>query len=510
MVLHRLIEPAGQIGTLVGRPSLLGRWLLTAHAAQVTLALCFLLGLFAVPHATEAVAESVFRPQVKRAGFLGLKKVKRKNPRAEVLDAFLLAFWWAGTAAATSTLLWLHIPKVVQRPREQDDATARTMLAGNTGVTLPGASVTTTRNRYEVEAEIGRGGMGIVYRARDSVLDRVVALKELPAELKRDDALATRFRQEARLLARLAHPNIVQVFDLVDDESGMWMAMELVEGRSLAELLDERGALPVDALVALAVPMARAMAYAHASGVIHRDFKPDNVMLAEGSVPKVMDFGIAKLARQAPQLTQEGSILGSPAYMSPEQASGRKADASTDVYAFGVTLYEMATGATPFQGDTASVLSQHITQPPPPPTQHAPGLPAPLAALVLEMLAKEPSDRPADMEAVASRLESIAGRSIPSPLTGSSPSRVARSRARSTTEPVLALLDVSGQVHAQQVALIEPFEAQGQGFSAVALELLLGQEVVETPLGLLIAHRSPSRDIGCRRHPVPGLSLPSS
>jgi len=313
MVLHRLIEPAGQIGTLVGRPSLLGRWLLTAHAAQVTLALCFLLGLFAVPHATEAVAESVFRPQVKRAGFLGLKKVKRKNPRAEVLDAFLLAFWWAGTAAATSTLLWLHIPKVVQRPREQDDATARTMLAGNTGVTLPGASVTTTRNRYEVEAEIGRGGMGIVYRARDSVLDRVVALKELPAELKRDDALATRFRQEARLLARLAHPNIVQVFDLVDDESGMWMAMELVEGRSLAELLDERGALPVDALVALAVPMARAMAYAHASGVIHRDFKPDNVMLAEGSVPKVMDFGIAKLARQAPQLTQEGSILGSPA-----------------------------------------------------------------------------------------------------------------------------------------------------------------------------------------------------
>jgi len=102
--------------------------------------------------------------------------------------------------------------------------------------------------------------------------------------------------------------------------------------------------------------------------------------------------------------------------MSPEQASGRKADASTDVYAFGVTLYEMATGATPFQGDTASVLSQHITQPPPPPTQHAPGLPAPLAALVLEMLAKEPSDRPADMEAVASRLESIAGRSIPSPL----------------------------------------------------------------------------------------------
>ncbi len=413
MVLERLTEPAGHLGTLLARPSLIGRVLLTAHAAQIVLALCLLLGLFAVPRATEAVAETVFKPQVKRGGFLGLRKVKRTNPKSRVLDAFLLAIWWTGTAAATSTLVWLHIPKVARGPREKDGSTAKTMLAAATGVTLPGAPATATRDRYEVLEELGRGGMGIVYRAHDSVLDRVVALKELPAELKRDDALAARFRQEARLLARLAHPNIVQVFDLVEGESGMWMAMELVEGRSLADLLEERGALPVEELVELAVPMARAMAYAHASGVIHRDFKPDNVMLADGSVPKVMDFGIAKLARQAPQLTQEGSILGSPAYMSPEQASGRTADARTDVYAFGVTLYEMATGTTPFEGDTASVLSQHLTQPPPPPTRRVAGLPGALEVLVLEMLEKEPSDRPADMEAVACRLESVGRHSIP-------------------------------------------------------------------------------------------------
>jgi predicted Ser/Thr protein kinase len=409
MVLRRIVEPVEHVGALVARPALIGRLLLTAHVAQIVLALFLLLGLFVVPRVTEAVAQTVFAPQVKRAGFLGLRKVKKKNPKARALDVILQSLWWVGAAGVTTVLVWVHIPKVAGRPRGRDDATARTVLAGSTGVTVPGAPAATTRDRYEVVEEIGRGGMGIVYRARDGVLDRVVALKELPAELKHDEALATRFRQEARLLARLAHPNIVQVFDLVDDESGMWMAMELVEGKSLADLLEERGALPVDELVELAVPMARAVAYAHASGVIHRDFKPDNVMLAGGTVPKVMDFGIAKLARQAPQLTQEGSILGSPAYMSPEQASGRTADARTDVYAFGVTLYQMATGRTPFQGDTAEVLGQHLTQPPPPPTQHVPGLPGSLEVLVLEMLAKDPADRPADMETVASRLEALGG-----------------------------------------------------------------------------------------------------
>jgi hypothetical protein len=409
MVLERLTEPAGHLGTLVARPSLVGRLLLTAHAAQIVLAICLLLGLFAVPHVTGAVARTVFKPQVKRAGFLGLRKVKKMNPKARVMDAILQTLWWAGTAGATTVLVWVHIPRAVRGRRESDASTARTVLAGSTGVTLPGAAATTTRDRYEVLEELGRGGMGIVYRARDGVLERQVALKELPAELKHDEGLATRFRQEARLLARLAHPNIVQVFDLVEAEGGMWMAMELVEGSSLSDLLDERGALPVEQLVELAVPMARAMAYAHASGVIHRDFKPDNVMLAPGPVPKVMDFGIAKLARQAPQLTQEGSILGSPAYMSPEQASGRPADARADVYAFGVTLYQMATGETPFQGDTAQVLGQHLTQPPPPPRQHVPGLPPAFETLVLEMLAKDPAARPPDMETVASRLESLSG-----------------------------------------------------------------------------------------------------
>jgi hypothetical protein len=406
-MLDRLTEPAGCVRELARRPTLAGRWLLTAHAAQVTLVACVLVGLLVVPLASGAIADAVFEPTVKRAGFLGLRKVKRRNPKAEAVETFMIVCWWLGTAATTGALLWLHIPRVVGR--REDGATAQTVLAGTTGVTLPGMPATDTQGRYEVESEIGRGGMGIVYRAHDRVLERVVALKELPPELGQDSSLATRFRQEARLLARLTHPNIVQVYDLVEDARGMWIAMELVEGGSLAELLGERGALEHDELIRLAVPMAQAMAFAHARGVIHRDFKPDNVMITTDGVPKVMDFGIAKLARQAPELTQEGSVLGSPAYMSPEQAAGRKADARSDIYSFGATLYEMATGNTPFEGDTGSVLAQHITQPPAPPSTHVPGLNEQLDALVIEMLAKDPAERTSDMDSAAARLESMLG-----------------------------------------------------------------------------------------------------
>jgi serine/threonine protein kinase len=287
-------------------------------------------------------------------------------------------------------------------------STAPTAL-GSTGGTAADSTAATlaTTGRYVPVSELGRGAMGIVYRARDTVLEREVALKELPPELKADEALCQRFRQEARVLARLTHPNIVQVYDLVESDDRMWMAMELVQGCSLAELLEQRGALPVDEVVELGVAMARAMEFAHGSGVIHRDFKPENVMVTASGVPKVMDFGIAKLMQRAPELTQEGSILGSPAYMSPEQAAGRPADARADVYAFGVTLYEMSTGSTPFTGDLTSVLTQHLTQPPPRPREVAPHVPAPLEDLVLHMLEKSPDDRPSDMTSVAERLHAV-------------------------------------------------------------------------------------------------------
>ncbi|MDQ3038137.1 MAG: serine/threonine protein kinase, partial [Myxococcota bacterium] len=282
-------------------------------------------------------------------------------------------------------------------------------LAGAPRVDAPAASDRTSPpgGRYRIEGELGRGGMGVVHRARDVVLDRVVALKELPPALRSTAGLAERFRTEARVLARLTHPGIVQIFDLVEDDAGMWMAMELVPGGSLDERIAGRP-LPVADVLALGRRMAEAMAYAHAQGVVHRDFKPHNVLLTPDGDPKVTDFGLAKLA-QGPALTQQGMVLGSPAYMSPEQASGREADARSDVYALGATFFEMVTGRPPFSGDTTSVLMQHITQPPPVPSATgAEDIPEPLERLILRMLAKGPGDRPADMHAVARELDAIA------------------------------------------------------------------------------------------------------
>ncbi|MFW6052008.1 MAG: serine/threonine-protein kinase, partial [Myxococcota bacterium] len=261
--------------------------------------------------------------------------------------------------------------------------------------------------RYRIARELGRGGMGVVHLAEDTVLEREVALKELPRSLVREPSLAERFRIEARVLAKLTHPGIVQVFDLVESDAGMWIAMELVKGGSLDALLDD-GPVPLRDALRLGAEMADALAHAHAQGVVHRDFKPHNVLLTPQGHPKITDFGLAKIAREGPKLTQVGAIMGSPAYMSPEQAAGGETDHRADVYAFGVTLYQMVVGRCPFEGNTASILAAHITQPAPDPAELGADVPAPLRELLVSMLAKDPADRPADLALVADRLRRIA------------------------------------------------------------------------------------------------------
>lgn len=258
--------------------------------------------------------------------------------------------------------------------------------------------------RYALEAVLGRGAMGVVYRARDQTLGRPVALKQLFSHATGDVETIRRFRQEAKVLARLSHPNIVQIYDFIEESHGAWIAMELIEGDDLEWALST-GALNTDEVVRRGSELADALGYAHSKGVVHRDFKPANVLIGNDGRCKITDFGIAKLSESSVH-TQVGTVLGSPAYMSPEQASGSTVDARSDIYALGVTLFHMVTGRVPFQGDTPSVLAQVLTQVPPAPRRLNKSCPKTLNALILKMLNRAPEDRPQSMAEVKAVLRS--------------------------------------------------------------------------------------------------------
>ncbi len=248
--------------------------------------------------------------------------------------------------------------------------------------------------RYELLDVLGRGGMGVVYRARDQRLDRVVAIKVLPLDSAQDPTSVARFEREALAAAALTHRNIVAVFDSGREDGTRFIVMERVVGKSLAQLIVERRSLAVDEAVGICVQVASALEAAHTAGIVHRDIKPANLMLDEHGTVKVLDFGIARLAGSA-SLTQAATVLGSAAYLAPELSHGSRADARSDVYALGCVLYELLTGRPPFTGEQpAAILSQHISSQPRRPERLNPAIPPRLADLMLTMLAKDPAERP--------------------------------------------------------------------------------------------------------------------
>ncbi len=348
-----------------------------------------------------------------------------------------------------------------------------------------------TLGHYRILDRLGVGGMGEVYRAEDTTLRRQVALKVLPAELSADPQSLARFKREAWALASIDHPNIVAIHSVEESEGIPFLTMQLVEGEPLTKVIS-RGALPVERILDMAIDLTDALAAAHEKGVIHRDLKPANIMVTAGGGVKVLDFGLAKSgqAAQAPvatqmstellaeteQLTRQGVVLGTVPYMSPEQVQGKTVDHRTDIFSFGVVLYEMACGTRPFGGEnSASLISAILRDAPEPVAELRPGLPERQVGIIDRCLEKDPEDRfptarELHAELVDLRSELTAGRA-----------EVARPRSRATRPGIgarvllaaaLVLAIVAGVVWFSNRGSKEPTEVARQGPQIRSLAVL--------------------------------------
>jgi eukaryotic-like serine/threonine-protein kinase len=261
--------------------------------------------------------------------------------------------------------------------------------------------------RYELEELVGRGGMSTVYRAKDRLLERRVAIKLLHEHYSRDDDYVERFRREARAAAQLSHPNIVTVIDRGEDDGRQFIVFEYIDGQNLKQLVESKGRLPVRTALELGIEIGQALAFAHQSGLVHRDVKPQNVLLGNGEV-KVTDFGIARSADVQQGLTQTGTVLGTSDYIAPEQASGRPVSVLSDVYSLGVVIYELLAGEPPYSGDNfLAVAMRHVNDPVPSVVAVRPDVPLRLDAALRRAMAKDPEERFESMAAFVAELESV-------------------------------------------------------------------------------------------------------
>ena len=283
---------------------------------------------------------------------------------------------------------------------------------------------------YQILSLLGTGGMGVVYKARDTRLKRSVAIKVLPADQVSDPERKRRFIQEARAASALNHPNIITIHDIGSEGGIDFIVMEYVAGKTLDQLIPRKG-MRLNETLKLAIQMADALAKAHSAGIIHRDLKPTNVMVTDDGLVKVLDFGLAKLTevesdeggtRTTQLQTEEGTIVGTVSYMSPEQAEGKKVDARSDIFSFGAVLYEMVTGQKAFQGDSKmSTLAAILKQEPKPISQLVPGIPRDLEKIINRCLRKDPGRRFQHMDDLKVELEELKEESDSGTLAGTPP-----------------------------------------------------------------------------------------
>ena len=254
---------------------------------------------------------------------------------------------------------------------------------------------TVFNDRYELHRQIARGGMADVFLARDLLLDRPVAIKVLFDQFSKDQQFVERFRREAQRAANLNHPNIVSVFDWGEESGTYFIVMEYVEGRSLAEIIRTEGSIHPDKVAEISSEVAAALSFAHRNGIVHRDVKPGNVLVAPNGHIKVADFGIARaLANVQSELTQAGTVMGTATYISPEQAQGMEVDPRSDLYSLGVMIYEMLLGHPPFTGETpVAVAYQHVQDSPVSLRTAGVSVAESLEAVTMKLLAKNPVNR---------------------------------------------------------------------------------------------------------------------
>src|SRR5215208_3724699 len=259
--------------------------------------------------------------------------------------------------------------------------------------------------RYRLEAQIGSGGMSTVYRAFDTTLERQVAVKLMHREIASDSDQLERFRREARSVAQLSHPHIVGVIDAGEEDGRPYIVLEYVEGETLKERIRRMGRLPIDEAIAYAIEIARALGAAHARGIVHRDIKPQNVLVDEEGSAKVTDFGIARSLEEE-GLTADGRVLGTTDYVSPEQALGHAVNGRSDIYSLGIVLYEMLVGDVPFPGENqVSVAMKHVREDLPDVQSRRPHVSATLAAVLDRMTDKDLGRRYADVPPLVADLE---------------------------------------------------------------------------------------------------------
>lgn len=256
-------------------------------------------------------------------------------------------------------------------------------------------------DRYEIEKLIGEGGMANVYLAQDKILDRKVAVKVLRGDLADDEKFVRRFQREALAASSLSHPNIVEIYDVGEDEGNFYIVMEFIEGKTLKQLIKKRGVLTLSETMDIMFQLLDALAGAHDSYIIHRDIKPQNIMIKESGLVKITDFGIA-VALNSAQLTQTNSVMGSVHYLPPEQAGGKGSTIRSDIYSLGILMFEMLTGKMPFRGDSAvEIALKHIKEPLPSPKELNPVIPQSVENIILKAAAKNPKNRYKDAREMA-------------------------------------------------------------------------------------------------------------